>query len=1533
MPNSVAGGGSGTINGVVYQLLWSLLRVVKLRVAGPVRAGTVPPESVTLVLEPHGGGGDLQLKRRGSLVVEQVKSRCGGGTWSLREVVEDVLPDLFLAVDADELDAAEFRFVTEGRMGAWRHVYDGLFRDLRNRGTSDDPLAYLDGSTNLTFTRHTNVETSFFPVPCTELSLFLKVAHVISQRPTIKELNLCETELHRRVRSLLCNFEFVGEQDIQTVQKSIDAILFAIIDKQDDIPIIRDHLAMELAKASTVGGVEIVPASFLSEHRVDAIPLTAWATHIENARNMVRRVTGRGRYDRLFDVRLDQLPGPTKHGSVLVLTGESGTGKTWMLNALAEHASGPLLPILIESEGTADASLKKCAEVFWNDIHDGDEVLPLSRVAKRLGKLTKEKRDTGLAVFIDGVRSYDEARRLVEQDWEALLSSLVLVCRPEHANSLQSAYPRRVQVYECRDFTWEELHDYLSRRLETGWAEIPIDVRETLRRPLLAGIYCDEFAEAGWKPQSEYELYQRVWNRLSTGQQSDWPLDAGCVEALARRAKDGAAYPWSQSQLLDAGIDNEGLVRLQRIGWIVVAGDRYRIFHDRLLQWAVAQSLCSDFHDGNLTVEALVEFVTEQVRSGERQQQIVLGYIPMDVLWILNQKGGRGKEVSVPLLESLENVDYQYSKILYNKLVPTLGECIADAVYERLALYDGNPWIAKYMADCLSVVGKDKIEQFARSLIESNDDNLQRRGVQLLHLVPCPPLLDQLWKIHIKWQSNPTNDDPSDGNRWLLYKETFDALKQSVRVTPDWLERAIDRADAAVDPVHDLAYLVANLTDYGLTWHLVKRKLFEKISPEKPRSLVANISLYRDKTELEWLRQWIGSEVDFVSSSALQALSRLNPDESVASLRKMDPMDLAASRHWSFAEVLERRSAETHLALLEWMKAEDNPWRIALVFQGRENDISTEQLDILLDTLTNTLKAKFSGDADPRGGIYHLLEFLSKLAAPKHLAVLRGRRGTMFESLLCDYVLRIGPQHGRSLTDLERKPAIAVLNIIGGDGLTTVTNEFLVVGDKYGKYEAIEWSARRPNESTFARLREIVQSDDGWSGSGRNASPVNQNEAMKVLAQHGHWESVVEGIKKWGMRVSPEVMICPDPVTEPWVDVLRQDVDSMPSPGNVLAIGAVGGGSDDCSRIHKILDQCEADSELAHACIIALGHLDDHSDEGVARVAMHLTIEKQRYPTTRMLLNAGTPRAWQALFEDLNGHFDFVTALNLINLSEHADDVAEIVLSHIPVYNSLDRHWLLKLFLTEIRPKEIRDRILNDRSVRELFHQASADAEGRFWNVGSKANAIECLAEFDSEAAYVAACHTLADVSANDRERYPSILTKIAPNRGIDWLVRHYSEEKSQLVRVAIGRTLEGKIPIQTVLDSIHAEEEDTRIAAVELAGWAALDYSVDVALTAALDDRSEDVIRAAITARQRRRDRQVADNLSRLIVSETDPVERAVYFDALIGFVDPGQDHGPLHHTVKRAFQAVSAFEAKDAFEKLKKRRKNLHDELKKAN
>ena len=73
-------GGASTINGIVYQMLWSLARTGKLQIVGIEKATEEEFSGATLVLEPASGG-DLKICD-GTPSVEQVKSRSDGGTFS-----------------------------------------------------------------------------------------------------------------------------------------------------------------------------------------------------------------------------------------------------------------------------------------------------------------------------------------------------------------------------------------------------------------------------------------------------------------------------------------------------------------------------------------------------------------------------------------------------------------------------------------------------------------------------------------------------------------------------------------------------------------------------------------------------------------------------------------------------------------------------------------------------------------------------------------------------------------------------------------------------------------------------------------------------------------------------------------------------------------------------------------------------------------------------------------------------------------------------------------------------------------------------------------------------------------------------------------------------------------------------------------------------------------------------------------------------------------------------------------------------------
>src|ERR1700686_766096 len=121
-------GGSATINGILFQVLGALARAAQLQVDATLHDETA--DRILLRIEPSGGGGDLQIHFPTKRIVEQWKARTGGGTWSLRNIIDDVLVDLYRAVeDANLCPDNQYLFVTEGRRGVWSEA-EAFFAEL-----------------------------------------------------------------------------------------------------------------------------------------------------------------------------------------------------------------------------------------------------------------------------------------------------------------------------------------------------------------------------------------------------------------------------------------------------------------------------------------------------------------------------------------------------------------------------------------------------------------------------------------------------------------------------------------------------------------------------------------------------------------------------------------------------------------------------------------------------------------------------------------------------------------------------------------------------------------------------------------------------------------------------------------------------------------------------------------------------------------------------------------------------------------------------------------------------------------------------------------------------------------------------------------------------------------------------------------------------------------------------------------------------------------------------------------------------------
>lgn len=228
--NSPPAGGPATVYGVLYQMLWSLLRALKVNVRQCHRSPTDDRiERATLILEPRGGGGDVQERTGRRRIVEQLKAKSAGGTWSFREVVEEVLPDLYLARDPAVPDT-EYRFVTEGRMGRWKGVYS-LFRGMKaRRGDGTDLLGCLDEINEVRFqgaasANDRRTEPGFWPLPrYTEKAIFERIVEEVRKRRTVADAETV-AETRQGVWELLANFTFIADQTTEVVQSEVDALL------------------------------------------------------------------------------------------------------------------------------------------------------------------------------------------------------------------------------------------------------------------------------------------------------------------------------------------------------------------------------------------------------------------------------------------------------------------------------------------------------------------------------------------------------------------------------------------------------------------------------------------------------------------------------------------------------------------------------------------------------------------------------------------------------------------------------------------------------------------------------------------------------------------------------------------------------------------------------------------------------------------------------------------------------------------------------------------------------------------------------------------------------------------------------------------------------------------------------------------------------------------------------------------------------------------------------------------------------------
>lgn len=1524
-------------------MLWSLLRASKASLyCDPVfNAGELT--ETTIILEPIGGGGDLVVQSREKTTVEQLKARPNGDTWSLREVVESVIPDLYLA--ANNLGDVDFRFVTEGRMGKWNDVYK-FFRSLRLRSCPDNPLDDLDNTVTLKFARRNPTDgkrTPFWDLDgYTQRTLFEKIVKVVRQRARVCDVD-DELTTKKKLRKVLTNFEFVGGQEQSVVKQQIDSHLLTIVDRNDDLSRIRDNLCLELMRRATYGGAQIHCDNFFEEHGLSAIPLSNISLLRKSAQRLAADTVGRLGYETAADVRRTTVETDIRnwpvHIPALVITGESGYGKSWRAFGICDlEQASPRLSVFVPGGSTTDDTLNRASIAIWQETAGHDQTIPLSRVSERLRQSLPQISIPWLTLVLDGVDDVRQAEELINQDWERWGIRLVMTAKPDVARVLEERTRGRCQVIDVPDFTDVELHSYLQNAIGDTWPVMPEFVRSPLRIPLLASIYTRVLAqtsETAWDPSTEYQLFDRFTQLILD------PLASSGMVQLGGDFLENGRPTWSVSRVRQICDSAEVALQLENCGWFRRANSglpvEYEFSHMRLLNWACALSLLSTYKVANAVKRAHLHEELRALLWGEQPEpRGSLGFVCMDFLWLMcNDTSARSDAANV--IDELTREGYRQQEVFFDELAPTLGSAAIAPLAELLKTHIGDSMATNWIANAIGQIGGEDCESTAHAFLDSTNPLLQLAAANILSKSPSASALDSLWTLHIRSIANPAiflrKGEEKLGH--LLYSQTFSALQECIKLQPDWIGQTIQTVNSNMESVCDLAYLMLSIKGgVGKSlWQNHKTVLFEHVPSEKCRCLAMCIDAFSDTTELDWLVEHTADTEELIGAASLRALGRLDPSRAVESLDRIESKFFIYAHSWFSDELFVRRLDATQRKIHSIMEKSNDPWRIARIYDGRVNFMYGATLNLLLASLESMLEATLSGpDPMSDNGLFGPLRLLVQANTVAQLERLASYVGTNLESRLADYVLRLGPRSSSGRDSATREDAIALLHRINGQGFAIAVNSLLRAESHFGQGDGLTVAPMKPNAETLELLTDICLRKEA-----RDGHYIDQCNSAAILAEAGRWEPVIDLIRRIGLQTLTVVSDmprnsyrCEDRQLRSVIETARANPTQL-NPGDIMALGF--GKAENGTLLAEIAKVFPCESEEALACVVALAILGDQSPDNVPLLRRQLEQKDRWRPAANALIRNGSTEALAALSDDAGATLMGAVAINLLTRGENSTNAIERTRSSIVDLIRSGNVWELSnkidFICSNLHDESIVERLLDDTLITDFLRQEAFADEGNSWVKGSKPSAIRCLSKSDPHSAFVAAKAAFRNQNSHDRDFYPALLVEIDERNGWDLLFVSLMEEPDHSIRTAMGRAL-GRLDTSYLQGAFKGRCAVRKQSACYVRKWSDSTDDLVAALTDCLDDSDEKVSREAVASLIALSAQNEAGLVVQSLVNAADNSVRWLMLNCLLELADPGDRHHrwPMHGP--DIWYTLTPLQRSHARRRLKKRREDEATRLK---
>ena len=243
----------------------------------------------------------------------------------------------------------------------------------------------------------------------------------------------------RKLWHLLSRLHLREEEALVAVQQKVEQRLAGLVEHRRDVIPKREQLCGLVMDLAAQGQVQLGAGELLQRAGLYVYPFTAWKP--------IRRLLVRRLWKQLgmsgYVPALDVCPAPQWPAgkSILVLSGDSGQGKSWQLAALASAtAAEDGFVTWAQSTDNAAADLQASANEVWQQGLNHTNELSFDRVASIRAQIHPDAPRPWVTVCIDDIQTFSEARRLVRNDWEGWDARLAITVPAVVANALRNEF-------------------------------------------------------------------------------------------------------------------------------------------------------------------------------------------------------------------------------------------------------------------------------------------------------------------------------------------------------------------------------------------------------------------------------------------------------------------------------------------------------------------------------------------------------------------------------------------------------------------------------------------------------------------------------------------------------------------------------------------------------------------------------------------------------------------------------------------------------------------------------------------------------------------------------------------------------------------------------------------------------------------------------------------------------------------------------------------------------------------------------------